>query len=350
MEIGSEFERNHISSVGTAGTLGWLPQGTDRALTASGQTAIETALKNIPSKERALVPSYCCDSMLVPFRDLHVSFEFYQVMHDKNGISIEIDESALMKADILFLCNYFGFETVVPDDLIEGFRNKGGIVIEDITHSLLSDRQYHPQSNYLVASVRKWGPIVCGGYCAAMNGKLSCKPTKAPPEGFVCEKLRAMELKSEFLSDLDERRRPTFLSLFQSSNHWLAEHYSDLAIDEFSKEYLTHVDVRSLREARRKNAHALYQGLRGHPYVTPLFPEEAMDCPLFVPVVIRDGRRGKLHQMLIGHKVYCPTHWPHPKADCASNLYDTELSLVCDQRYAEKDMERVISILLENDF
>lgn len=30
-----------------------------------------------------------------------------------------------------------------------------------------------------------------------------------------------------------------------------------------------------------------------------------------------------------------------------SNLYDMELSLICDQRYDESDMEKIVSVLLK---
>ena len=69
-----------------------------------------------------------------------------------------------------------------------------------------------------------------------------------------------------------------------------------------------------------------------------------MDCPLFVPIVVSKNRN-KVRQKLIEHKIYCPVHWPHPNVACESNLYDLELSLVCDQRYTERDMERIIAVL-----
>ena len=43
--------------------------------------------------------------------------------------------------------------------------------------------------------------------------------------------------------------------------------------------------------------------------------------------------------------IYCPIHWPKPQMGGSSALFDTELSLVCDQRYTEKDMQRMIGIL-----
>lgn len=48
-----------------------------------------------------------------------------------------------------------------------------------------------------------------------------------------------MELKKEYLLDLDKEKKTRFLSMFGESNLWLAENYSGLSIDPWSKEYLS---------------------------------------------------------------------------------------------------------------
>ena len=70
-----------------------------------------------------------------------------------------------------------------------------------------------------------------------------------------------------------------------------------------------------------------------------------MDCPLFVPIVIAKEKRNAIRKKLIDNQIYCPVHWPHPNAECQSNLYEMELSLVCDQRYNGDDMKRIVEVL-----
>ena len=130
--------------------------------------------------------------------------------------------------------------------------------------------------------------------------------------------------------------------MFAESNHWLAKYYSELSIDRWSREYLDHVDVKGQRKKRIENAKTIYEGLRGK--VTFLLPEEDMDCPLFVPVLLPN--RDEIRKHLIKNEIYCPVHWPRPEG-CESNIYESELSLICDQRYGTEDMERMISVLLE---
>ncbi len=319
-EIGSEF---HISSASFGGGLTLPRKG---SFTFSGRTAIEAVLKKIPNAKTALLPSYCCDSMIDPFRRAGLRVDFFDVNYN-GSLTFKIEK----KADILLWCNYFGFKNDMPEF--------DGIVIEDITHSLLSEKSCHVQSDYLIASVRKWFPICCGGYCSIETSLAS------PPDVFIKNKLDAMQLKEQYLRDGDADKKVRFLSEFGESNKWLANNYSDLGIDTYSTEYLTHVNVADQVTRRRKNAHTLYKLLGNN--VEFMFSEEDMDCPLFVPIILRKDRN-EIRRALSAAGIYCPTHWPRPGEKCNSELYEWELSLICDQRYNEKDMERIASILCNN--
>lgn len=314
-EIGSEFHRvAHDSGHG-------LIYPRSGSLMFSGRTAIESVLFHLPDAHTALLPSYCCDSMIVPFRTAGIDVSFFDVRWE-DGLKIRIDKSA----DILLWCNYFGFKSDIPD--------YDGIIIEDITHSFLSNSSYHPRSDYLVASLRKWGPINCGGYCSVVMEGID------PPDEFIKLKTTAMELKAEYLEDLDEKKKQKFLQMFGRSNRWLSEHYSGLLMDSYSREYLEHVDIEKQRRLRRRNATILYEGLKDR--VQFMFPIEEMDCPLFVPILLPN--RDEVRMFLNEHEIYCPIHWPKPDR-CISNIYDMELSLICDQRYVSEDMERIVSTI-----
>lgn len=334
-EIGSEF---HKVKPDFGHGFNFPAEG---ALVFSGRTAIETVLKELPDAKKAILPSYCCDSMIEPFRRAGIAVGFYSVEY-KDGIVIEVQIPE--DADIFLWCNYFGFHTLMGNmtvtETMTALKKRGGVIIEDITHSILSDYSYNHLSDYLVASIRKWEPISCGGYCAALNGKLHYIPTNTPVSEFIHVKTSAMKLKTEYFNDLDEEKKQEFLSMFSESNQWLSSNYSGLAIDEESRDYLANVDTEVQKEIRRRNARALYEGLQGK--VEFLFPEKDMDCPLFVPIIV--SNRDVVRKHLTANKIYCPVHWPQPDG-CRSNLYNLELSLICDQRYDEDDMKRIVEIL-----
>lgn len=321
-EIGSEF---HDMGCGDGKGIRFPRSGT---LTFSGRAAIEAVLNDIPQAKNALLPSYCCDSMIEPFRRAGIRVDFFDVNYDGDRLSVNLDSCRC--ADILLWCNYFGFSAPMP--------SFDGIVIEDITHSLLSSAPSHERSDYLVASVRKWLPVYCGGFCSLQVD------LAAPPADFVQKKRAAMQLKTAYLSDGDESKKETYLSMFKESNAWLAENYSGLGADSETKESVLSADIEKIKAIRRRNARILYSALDGK--VDLLFTEEQMDCPLFVPIVLKKDR-DRVRRALAEKAIYCPIHWPHPSENCVSNLYDWELSLVCDQRYTEEDMYRIVSVLSE---
>ena len=296
-------------------------------LVFSGRTAIETVLNNEPWIGKALLPSYCCDSMIEPFRKAGIEVGFYSVYYDGQlKHDLKYDD-----VDCILWCNYFGFRFEMPD--LRDFINKGGIVIEDITHSLYSENKYNVQSHYLVASLRKWEALICGGYCGAKGNRMINVPQAHPNEWFVKKKWTAMTLKQRYLEGDNGVSKEEYLSIFSDTNKWLANNYSGLAIDEKSKEKLIHIDYAGHRKQRIENATYLYNGLNDHPDIEFLFNVSEMDCPLFVPVIIRSDKRDKIRQVLIENSIYCPVHWPRPFANCESNLYEKELSLICDHRY-----------------
>lgn len=347
MEIGSEFSNIH-ADINRGSQKAWLPYGADHVFVFSGTGALETVLKDIQRDGRkALIPSYCCSSMLKPFVTMGYAIDLYPV-HMAENFTIELDIPE--DCAVLLWCNYFGFEAGYPAEKIAAFRRRGGIVIEDITHSLLSDLQYHPESDYLVASLRKWGAVISGGFCSKTEGKFVRKPVQYPDELFLNKKKEAMGLKEEYLRAVDPKKKERFLQLFVETNYTLEKCYSDLAIDEESKVWVENWDVEKIRSVRRSNAEILYQGLKNCRFMTPLFQMEDMDCPLFVPAYVEPEHRDSLRKVLSGSEVYCPVHWRRPKQlECSSNLYDGELSLVCDQRYSEADMQRLIAVLQSYD-
>ena len=338
MEIGSEFQL--IDKDCGAGLKLTEEVITDYTFTFSGRTAIETVLENEKNISKVYIPSYCCDSIIEPFVKANIEVVFYAINY-KEGLDIEFNIPD--DIDCVLWCNYFGFNAQMPN--VEEFIDRGGIVIEDITHSLLSEKKFHESSTYLVASIRKWFPILSGGYCATVKNKLSYKPKHIPPRYFLDNKISAMSLKREYLKG--DKNIDIFLKKFKSCNEWLEENYSGLTIDKYSADFLYNLDEAYIRLKRKKNAEALYLNLKNNNDIKFLFDLNLMDCPLFVPIIILNGKRDELQRKLIENNIYCPIHWKKPEYGCSSNLYDLELSLICDQRYNENDMRKIASIICE---
>lgn len=342
-EIGSEFAWSEHTGAQT--TAAWMRLGEDRCLVFSGRTAIEHVLDDARIKGRALLPSYCCGSMLQPFLDRGISVDFYPVFF---GDGLELRCQVPEDCKLLFYCNYFGFHTpFFSRETLERIRRNGGVIVEDITHSLLSENVMHTESDYAVASLRKWFPVLSGGLSVKTRGRFHRSPCLDPEPEFVRLRMRAMREKRAYVDAGYCGDKQSFLRQYAEANRWLAEHYSDRRIDADSGARLRTMDYRAVREQRIRNGNALYSALQDQNAVRFLFRQEQMDCPLFVPVILDRSVRDRIRDMLVAESVYCPIHWPIPDASCASNLYVMELSLVCDQRYQEADMQRIAACLLK---
>lgn len=102
----------------------------------------------------------------------------------------------------------------------------------------------------------------------------------------------------------------------------------------------------SIREVRRENAAFLHQALSLQ-FIGKL---TAKSCPLFVPVLLKNTEeRNTVRKRLIEEQIYCPIHWPKNQMITqnmeVNKIFDTELSLICDQRYSAVDMERIVKVI-----
>ena len=332
-EIGSEFAPESLGRRRNP-----LPDGA--VFTLSGRTALGVALRDMGTRSgKALLPDWCCASMVEPFRAAGLNVEFYPV---DGGERPDIPADCV----VLLRCGYFGYADSWTWNTPEDFRRRGGVVIEDITHSLFSAVPCHEGSDYLAASLRKWGPLLCGGLCVKAGGSLRAEPVP-PPRDFLDARQEAMALKADYLRDGDPGKKERFRTLFAQSSQWLSRNWQNMAMDGESLEILSRWDVEELRRRRRENARFLHERLQASEKVRPLYTLREGDCPLFVPVRVMGGRRDEMQRRLAERGIYCPIHWPRPAEDCRSEQYDTGLSLVCDQRYDPADMARMVEVIEE---
>ena len=100
-----------------------------------------------------------------------------------------------------------------------------------------------------------------------------------------------------------------------------------------------------MQQRRRENAALLKAEISHISGICPLLRLSPADCPLFYPIVIENGQRDRVRKFLVQNNVFCTVHWPHSVEGYSSNIFASELSLTCDQRYGVDDMEKVIHLL-----
>ncbi len=331
--------------------------GKDQTLLFSGRTAIDYILQDLPFAIKSVyMPSYCCISMLQPFIDRGINIEFYYVVPDEKGLRYVVDYTK--EVDVFFAMSYFGFHGTAMDHIIDVFRKTNTIVIEDITHRLLCFQNHSEKSHYYVASLRKWFPIPSGGIAIKKEGTFRNIDLKSPPESIINKKVSAMRKKASFINNQGKGgakcNKDEFLSLFSDFNANIPLYYKNTRIDCISEKYLSKINIENIRIMRRKNAEYIYENLRTSMYSEFLMQkiDTSIDCPLFVPIKVSENMRDSLKQHLIKNNIYCPVHWPIPNIEGIVNnsrvkLYNQELSLVCDHRYSQRDMKRMVDIIEE---
>ena len=208
---------------------------------------------------------------------------------------------------------------------------------------MLQEKSFSPSSDYLIASLRKWFPIYTGAVAINLQNKFKITTDNYTIDTkLIKQKKEAMHLKKLYIEG-KENDKSKYLYLFSESNKKI-EKYQNKLMDQESIETLKFLNIKDIIKKRRKNAKQIEKMLKNNSQIKLLFELEEEDCPLFVPIILKD--RDKLKEKLIKNNIYCPIHWPNFNQS-NNKIYELELSLICDQRYNSKDIEKYIKKLIE---
>lgn len=341
MEIGSEFwtEKDYI--------IDPLEQ-----FYMSGRTALNAIILDIKRKydiEQVLLPSYCCDSMIVPFVENQLRVRFYDVVLDEDHkISVKIPK--VENKEILFLMHYFGAQ--IGRIYVQGEYQDWAVVIEDKTHSYFSSFDSGFTPDYSFVSFRKWFAV--SGIAMAKNEDISLAEANLTNEKYLALRNEAFLAKSRYIGGAISDKT-VFLSKFQEAEAILDEDYACYAPDRKDYYRLTQrlQHKANMIQARQANAAVLIRELENIKQLSVIVDFDLdNDCPLFVPVVELTGQRDGLRRYLIDNDVYCPVHWPLSQyhqgiSPDVRGIYENELSLICDQRYTPDEMMGIIDLVKE---
>lgn len=324
-EIGSEFW--DVPTSNEPNVL--FPESTQWFL--SGRSALQAIIKELGGARSVSLPSWCCDSMIKPFVDAGLEVHFYPV-YWQGGVVQELN----LDDDVLFLMDYFGYTGRQPD-----FSSYKGVIIRDVTHSLLSSS--YSDADYYFGSLRKWCGVWTGGYAWTRDGHRLIEEN-GDDFGYIPLRERSMQLKNSYIHGWGVTDKE-YLKLFNEAEDAL-ESVGIASGDGRDIDLAMRLDADFIKARRRVNAEVLRNAFPAW----LVFPElSPMDTPMFVPILVPDSRRDELRRYLVKNEIYCPIHWPvseyHKLDERAKNIYKNELSLICDQRYTEEDMHRMVETI-----
>lgn len=326
-EIGSEFWDIPVSDKQNSLLF------EDTSWFLSGRSALQYIIADIKKKQnvrRVALPAWCCDSMIVPFIAAGIEVDFYPVRMMNGALNMDIPRAK--ECDIVFLMDYFGYTSDFS------LCDYDGIVIRDVTHSLFS--KTYTDAHYYFGSLRKWAGFLSGGY--AIGAPNCALPTD---EEYIKMRSNAMDAKKAYICGKTNDKG--YLAEFErAEEHLDVCNMAGAAMSDIKSAMM--LDVEFIKASRRRNAAKLVEAFGD----IAMFKEFSNDdCPMFVPILVPDGKRTELRRHLISNEIYCPVHWPltkyHNVDEDSLKIYNNELSLVCDQRYDENDMERIIKVIRE---
>ena len=324
-EIGSEFW--DIPIIQQTNRL--FPEFTQWFL--SGRSALQAIIKELGEARSVSLPAWCCDSMIKPFVDAGLEVHFYPVYWSEGQLFQEWS----FDCDVLFLIDYFGYSGAIPAP--NGFK---GTVIRDVTHSIFSTT--YSDAEYYFGSLRKWCGVWTGGYVWAKDGHRLLTGLMDDGE-YVSLREKAMEQKAEYISG--QREDKGYLHIFDEAEE-LLENVGSCSAADRDIQIAKKLDIETVKNRRRANAEVLRSAF---PDWLIFSKQSSNDVPMFVPVLVPGGKRNELRRYLIKNEIYCPVHWPvsdyHKLDEKELFIYDNELSLVCDQRYTEEDMYRMVETI-----
>ena len=280
---------------------------------------------------RVLLPDYICISVAEVVNRLGLSIVHYHVGTDLYPDIHSIDE-VISDCECIVLVSYFGM--VNPDDTA-GYIRKNypsvKIIIDDVQDFYGFGK--HSYYDYCFTSYRKW-------FCSPDGAEIIQKSWQDPvpkcesvPD-YVQYKFTGNLLKnySEFLGE------DYLLELIDKGESLMDKEYLYRCSD-ISREIIRKIDLNKVAAIRKRNAKILHDGLLrlgvDHVY-------EENSVPMFVPVIV--ANRNDVRKHLFSCNIFAPIHWP-VSDECMqgdNELYRMELSLICDQRYDEEDMERIL--------
>lgn len=354
MEIGSEYWIEANQNVrGKTNVPEWLSKFGEKVnLLSTGRGAINLVLKSIEPKVKvALLPIYICESVIIPFKVEGYEIEFYEI--DEKLQPIGLEKVKWVNIGVFFHLGYYGVNTNNSLDVFfDTLKNNNVIIIEDVTHTLFSKYKNYKKNDFVIGSIRKWFGVPSGGFIAS-EINIEIKKIDSDNEFSVIRKKNLL-LKKQYIESQKKELKEFFLKGLNQAEDLIDQNISAKKIDSLSREIIKELDENTLIEKRKKNFSYLVKNLMGFTdfRVVNDYLEEGM-VPFFFPIYSKE-KRNQIRDTLRSEDIYCPVHWPIPsqvKANISTEsllLYNSILSIPCDQRYDEVDMERIVNVIKRN--
>jgi hypothetical protein len=340
--IGGEFEIDPNLLKERKSTI-W----TNEYLVASGRDALFSILYVLRAKfeiKAILLPDYLCKSIIDTALKLNYKLDFYKLNEN-----LTIDrEKFILKTNklVILIINYFGLIDV--NEEIDWLKNKypNIFIILDNVQAFFEMNKI-TDADFVFTSFRKTLPVPDGGW---VKSKYNLDPfweLKKSKNKFSVYKLLGAILK--YYSHQVEMPDDFYLNLFYEGEKLIDSYSLPRDISYYTLSIMNNIDLNKIKNGRCRNA-SLFQQKIENCGIKQLIKYNEGHVPLFLPIML--SNKDLIKKKLEDKRIYLPSHWPVEKEFSeflymGSLVYQSELSLVIDQRYSTKDIEDYFDILIE---
>lgn len=338
IEFGSDFHRCDSSFHGsqTISTLLPSPQ-----FYASGRMAL-SAIAQHEGWKRLWVPAYFCHEIIDAWKK-HIDICLYDDYPLEEHDDSLVRSLPYKKGDALLRMNFLG---------LRAQRTNAGIpvpVIEDHSHALTSEWVMKSDADWCIASLRKSLPLAYGGVLWSPKGlPLPVKPVmNSTYSQLAKERYQAMAMKTQYLQAGGDKEE--FRTKFIATEEGLDQLTDIVAIDKETLTILGQMDIVRWDEQKHKN-HALACRLLKQ---VEIIGRNQASAPFSLIILMpNEELRNQFKSYLLQHAIYPATLWTIPKYVPFARSVDfgnRMLSLHCDARYTEQDIQQMCEIINQYD-
>lgn len=302
---------------------------------SSGRSALYSILMHINGiHKKILLPAYLCDSITRTVIDAGWKLEFYQIDGLLHPVIDKYLCSKIEKFDAILLINYFGMVDLKEDIAKVRKENTDIYIIEDDVQAFYATNE--SLADFSFTSLRKWFPCPDGAMLHVNNS------TKIEPCITIENKWSQYKLAGNLLKEQSDYIDDSImLSLLDKGEDILDNEYLS-PCSEVSRYIFANLDLDKIAHQRKQNAYILHCELEKLG-IKHLYSDNGI--PLFIPIFVEN--RDEVRRAFFAEQIFTPKHWPKisDEINGTNSLYDTELSLICDQRYGVEDMMKQIRVL-----
>lgn len=335
-EFGSDF---HLVENYNSGRAHLTDVFRNATLLADGRQCIVALIRQYGWR-RLWFPEYFCYEVMDSIQEqTGIELITYEDSPLKEG---KVELLPFEKGDALLRMNFFGMRDMRSN------KNISVPVIEDHSHDPFGHWALYSDADWCISSIRKTLPIPEGGMAWSPKGHVLTidLPFSKENENIAATRWEGMKMKLKYLQGVDISKEE-FRRKYTETEKWF-DNAEPALIDQKSREYVSnHFDLNLWLGAKRRNWRQLKEFVNKNNCT--VMTSEHESCTMFSLVLLMDDQklRDGLRKKLIDNCVYPAILWKLPATVSAASKDFSErmISIHCDGRYSDKDVNQLANIL-----